>query len=153
MLARPLPRRMLARRLPSFRFGCICPFSFCPYPCGSPCPFSSGAGEDRGSGQGEPSGGGGGEHHGSGDASGTGCDDEIDDKISGHAARLRHLHQIQTIAKTDIRGPIGEQLSQVAANVAKDIGKKLRGSMKGHPEVCRSLTAKLAAESDYYRRE
>ena len=114
---------------------------------------STGAGEACGSGQGEPSGGGGGEHHGSGDASATGCDDEIDDRVSGHAARLRSLQSIQTIAKTDIQGAIGEQSSQVVANVAKDIGKKFRASMKGHSELSRSLTAKLAAENEYYQRE
>ena len=105
----------------------------------------SGAGEDSGSGQGDQSGGGGGEHRGSGDAPATGWADGIDDQVCGHASRLRHLYNIQTIAKADIRGAIGKQLSQVVANVAKDIGKKFRARMKGNPEVLRVLNAKLAA--------
>ena len=102
-----------------------------------------GVGEDRGSGQGDQSGGSGGEHRGGGDATETGWTDDIDDQVCGHASRFRHLHEIQTIAKTDIRGPIGEQLRQVVANVVKDMGKKVRASMKGNPELLRELNAKL----------
>ena len=71
-----------------------------------------GAGEDRGSGQGDQSGGGGGEHHGSGDDRATGWADDIDEQVSGHASRLLHLQNIHRIAKTDIRGTIGDQLCQ-----------------------------------------
>ena len=35
--------------------------------------------------------------------------------------------------------------------MARDIGKKFRASMKGHPEVLRDLNAKLAAETESYR--
>ena len=93
----------------------------------------SGAGEDRGSGQGDQSGGGGGEHRGSGGAPATGWTDDIDDQVFVHASHLRHLQNIQAIAKTDIRWPIGEQLSQVVANVAKDIEKKFRAKVNGEP--------------------
>ena len=72
----------------------------------------SGVGEDRGSGQGDQSGGGGGEHHGSGDDRATGWADDIDEQVSGHASRLLHLQNIHRIAKTDIRGTIGDQLCQ-----------------------------------------
>ena len=76
----------------------------------------SGAGEDRGSGQRDHSGRGGGEHRGSGDALATVWADTICDQVSGHASRLCHLHNTQTLAKTGIRGPIREQLSQTVAN-------------------------------------
>ena len=76
----------------------------------------SGAGEDRGSGEGDQSGGTGGEHRGSGDALATAWADAICDQVSGHASRLCHLHNTQTLAKTGIRGPISEQLSQTVAN-------------------------------------
>ena len=59
--------------------------------------------------------------------------------------------QLQAIAKTNLRGPIGEQLSQVVANVAKATEKEFREKIKGNPEVHRVLTAMLEADNEYYR--
>ena len=86
----------------------------------------NGAEDNRGSGQGDQDGGGGSAHRGSGAGPGTDWTDDVDDHVCGHASDMHHLQQIQTIAKTDLRGPLGEQFSQLVANMAKHQEKKFR---------------------------
>ena len=57
------------------------------------------------------------------------------------------------IAQTDLRGPIGEQLSLVVAKVAKDLGKKFRANIKGNPQVRRIINSRIAAENELYNRQ
>ena len=106
-------------------------------------------------GQGDQSCGGQGEHRGGGDATETDAIDDIDDindMISGHAARLQHLSDIHTIAQTDLRGPIGEQLSLVVTKMKKALRKRMDKNNAHRPEIRRHIQATLDNEAGYFVR-
>ena len=95
--------------------------------------------EDRGSGPLDESGVGGGMHCGSGDAPQPAFSTAVDRQYCHHAEILRHLQTVQDIAKNNINGHIGAQLSLTVAHIAKHEEKKLRAQLKGHPVVFRVM--------------
>ena len=58
---------------------------------------------------------------------------------------------MQEIAKNDINGHIGAQLSLTVGNIVKQEEKKLRAQLNGHPDVFHVMAAKVAAENSYYK--
>ena len=99
----------------------------------------NGSAKDRGSGPLDESGVGGGRHCGSGDAPQPALTTAVDRHYCHHAEIFRHLQTVQEIAKSDINGHIGAQLSLTVANIAKQEEKKLRAQLKGHPDVFRVM--------------
>ena len=118
---------------------------------GSGPPDGNGAAKDRGSGPLDESGVGGGKHCGSGDAPQPELTTAADRHYCQHAEILRHLQTVQEIAKNDINGHIGAQLSLTVQNIVKQEEKKLKVQLKGHPDVLRVMAAKVAADNSYYK--
>ena len=81
----------------------------------------------------------GGSHCGSGDAPQPELTTAADRHYCQHAEILRHLQTVQDIAKNNINGHIGAQLSLTVAHIAKHEEKKLRAQLKGHPVVFRVM--------------
>ena len=108
--------------------------------------------ESECSGQCDQSGGGQGEHRGGGEAGATDDIDDINDIVSAHAACLEQLRNIHKIAQTDLRGPIGEQLSMVVTRMANGLRKRMDRSNKAKPELRRHIRALLDNEAGYFVR-
>ena len=95
--------------------------------------------ENRGSGPLDESGVGGGKHCGSGDAPQPELTTAADRHYCQHAEILRHLQTVQEIARNDINGHIGAQLSLTVAHIAKHEENKLRAQLKWHPDAFRVM--------------
>ena len=74
-----------------------------------------------------------GKHRESGDAQQPISTTELDEELTCYAGRLRKLQQIQTIAKSDLGGHLGAQLSQVVDRATKDLGKRFKACARSNP--------------------